>query len=170
MYSETFGTPVGAIFGGRTLSAIGRVNMARLVIEQRYPGDNGDTGRDHGPDRMTAHESAAYNLGAEHARAAASWIDPLSESAASALLEDLLSGDPAVYDYLPAMPNLSGEYADEMTPVRLWGEIVGYSADGGIDDPNDGDDLASLCDAYEQGVADTFEPECERILRSALED
>jgi hypothetical protein len=27
----------------------------------------------------------------------------------------------------------------------------------------------SLCDAYEAGVSDTFLPECERILRAAME-
>ena len=118
----------------------------------------------------TTHEQTAYELGAEHARNAASWVTDgnASESLYVDILAALDAGDPVAHDMLPREPNLSGEYADDLTPTRLWGEIVGYNAAGGIDDGDDGEQLAALCDAYEAGVSDTFQSECERILRAAL--
>ena len=126
---------------------------------------------DHMPNRQTAHESRAYDLGAEHARATASWVTDgnTSESTVSALLEDLTNG---VYDFLPTAPNLSGEYADDLTPRRLFEDVTGMDAHAEATWNADAYHayLEALCDAYEAGVSDTFETECERILRAALED
>lgn len=150
---------------------------------------NGDTGRVYGPPRdpsrpldpiklpalwhavppTSDHERAAYALGVEHALDAASWVidGNTSQEHIARMVAMLENGDPEAYDYLPRRPDLSGEYADDMTPVRLYGEIIGYNDAGGIDD-EDGETTAALCDAYESGVDDTFEHECERILHSAL--
>jgi hypothetical protein len=115
---------------------------------------------------MTDHERQAYELGAEHARNAASWIvDGNTErELIPTVLEMIDNGDPAVSDYLPREPNLSGEYADDMTPSVLYREITGsdISSDRGAL-------VDTLADAYEAGVSDTFYAECERILRAALE-
>jgi hypothetical protein len=105
-------------------------------------------------------------MGVAAAEAAASWIDtydgaPVPIRRVLAMMDD---GDPRVDDYLPARPNLSGEWADGLTPHSLALSIFG-SAD---DDPFDNEDVEALADAYEAGVLDTFEAECERILRAAL--
>jgi hypothetical protein len=86
-----------------------------------------------------------------------------------AMLDD---GDPQAEEYLPAMPNLSGEWADAPTPASLYEEIVGASFHDAMNDAG----LASetlvglvadaIADAWEAGVSSTFEPECERILRA----
>jgi len=106
-------------------------------------------------------EAQAYELGCEHARNAASWIDPATHPP-KVLLAMIEDGDPAVFDYLPHEPNLSGEYSGDLTPRTLAWQIMG-------DDAIVSDDrMDALADAYEAGVSDTFQPECERILREAL--
>lgn len=111
----------------------------------------------------------AYALGAEAARAAASWaadvnVDPVS---IARTLDMLDAGDPAANDYLPPMPNLSGEWADAPTPGRLYEEVTGRDAHGDSTWNYDAyqEVLEELCDAWEQGVADTFEQACEAELR-----
>ena len=111
---------------------------------------------------MNTTEQAAYDMGADAAKAAASWIVDGNTDAAAirrtlAMMED---GDLAVWDYLPAYPNLSGEMADDPTPRSLAAAL-------GLEDCG-GDELDALCDAYEAGVADTFETACERELHSWL--
>lgn len=117
----------------------------------------------------TQQEQQAYELGAEHARRAASWIEA-SEAQAQALLAMFEDGDPAIYDYLPREPNLSGEFADDPTPASLWETITGEQVDTFADLHSDAPGLAisALCDAYEEGVAETFTAECERILRAPV--
>jgi len=108
------------------------------------------------------YEREAYELGAEHARIAASWVDGnTSHDAIVRVVAMLDAGDPEAYDYLPREPNLSGEWADDLTPLRLVTEIAGDEIDP---DPI----IDAVCEAYERGVSDTFEPECERILRAAV--
>lgn len=74
-----------------------------------------------------------------------------------AMLDD---GDPAAYDFLPRRPNLSGEYADDPTPHSIASGLLGNDQA-----PEDRDALA---DAWEDGVSETFEAECERTLRGLL--
>lgn len=116
---------------------------------------------------MTPHEKQAYDLGVEAALAAASWvIDGNHSGRHYATVLDLIDdGDPRADEYLPAYPNLSGEYADDPTPHRLYLEIVGCE----FDPYDDGVVVDALADAWEQGVSDTFLPECERLLRAALD-
>jgi hypothetical protein len=118
---------------------------------------------------MNAYEQQAYELGQEHARNAASWIidgnaDQEHYLRVLALME---SGD--ADDYLPREPNLSGEYADDLTPLALYDEIMG--APVGEDSLSFETDYGSMIDrlynAYEAGVSDTFHAECERLLLAA---
>jgi hypothetical protein len=109
------------------------------------------------PDQhLTQREQAAYELGKQHALNAASWIIDANTKPEfiPAVLAMFDAGDPSVDDYLPARPDLSGQWADSMTPSRLADECGGW--------------VAGLCDAYEAGVAEHFDAECERLLREAL--
>jgi hypothetical protein len=63
-------------------------------------------------------------------------------------------------------PDLSGEWADAPTPDSLYREIIGEP----LLVANDAAVRDEIADAWEAGVSDTFGPECERILRGALED
>jgi hypothetical protein len=111
----------------------------------------------------TPEQQAAYDLGVEHATNAASWvIDGNTDHDHIVKLAKMMDdGDPAIDDYLPAQPNLSGEWADSPTPMSLYRDIV----DG---DGDDTDVIDSLAEAYEAGVDDTFTYECERIVKLAL--
>lgn len=111
---------------------------------------------------------AARAMGAEHARNAASWAadgnsDVEERSKVLAMLRD---GDPAVWDYLPAQPDLSGQWADSPTPRSLFEEITGLDAHleatWNVDAYNEVCD--AIADAYEEAVSETFEPACEAEL------
>ncbi len=104
--------------------------------------------------------AAAYERGRDAALAAASWVTDGNESDESrrrklAMLED---GDPAIDQFLPNTPNLSGEWADDPTPLSLARDIT-----GGDDLPEDLTD--ALADEFERGVDDHFSAACERELR-----
>ena len=66
-----------------------------------------------------SYPAEAAALGRQHAENAASWLGPMEVNSARALLGRLADGDPAVWDYLPPAPNLSGEWADGLTPLAL---------------------------------------------------
>lgn len=106
--------------------------------------------------------------GEDAAKAAASWVtDGNSDVAERArVLAMLRDGDPAADDYLPARPDLSGEYADELTPTRLFEEIIGRPPElDGLDvESRDGGTLDQLADAFEEGVSETFTLACEAEL------
>jgi hypothetical protein len=118
------------------------------------------------PEHQATYEREAFELGAEHARNAASWaVDGrMSHKDIARILAVLEEGDSEdVAEYLPARPNLSGEWADDPTPGSLFRAITGRRPEEADDDVVD-----ALCDAYERGVDETFEAECERVLRAAL--
>jgi hypothetical protein len=116
----------------------------------------------------TPHEQEAYDLGRDHAVRAASWVIDGNTSASwiGDTLSRLEAGDPEGYDRLPRAPNLSGEFADDPTPLSLARDILG------VEDRDDIEPefLNDLADAYEAGVSDWFDIECERILRAALDN
>lgn len=119
----------------------------------------------------TDHEREAFELGAAAGLAAASWVadgntSPDHFARVLAMMDD---GDPQAYDYLPTWPNLSGEWADSPTRDSLAGEIIGERIVDADDETAERltDEIA---DAWEAGVASTFEAECERILRAMAPD
>lgn len=112
-------------------------------------------------------ESRARELGADAAKAAASWIIDGNHPSGHyervlALMDD---GDPRAGEYLPHRPDLSGEWASSRSIPGLLDEI-GFEGDPDAD--GYGADVQALCDAYEEGVSETFEHECERLLREAV--
>jgi hypothetical protein len=118
------------------------------------------------PTIIEQYEQEAYELGVEHARNVASWIidGNTPHEYVVRVVAMLDAGDPAIDDHLPRRPNLSGEYADDLTPGMLAAEITDLDSD----DPHFDELADTLADAYERGVSETFETECERILRAAL--
>lgn len=128
----------------------------------------------HGPelDQPRAWAHAARKLGEEHGRNAASWIvDGNTKPEAVAHVVALIDAGDDWDDYRPGFPNLSGEWADDLTPAKLFEEITGMDAHAEASWNADAYQsvLEDLCTAYEEGVSATFEPECERILRAAAE-
>lgn len=121
------------------------------------------------PNQWERWEAEAFRLGQESAHAAASWTtdgNTASEHAARvlAVLDD---GDPAADDYLPARPDLSGAWADSPTPRLLFEAVTGLGArDHATWQPAAYQMiLEALCEAWERGVAETFETACEAELR-----
>lgn len=114
----------------------------------------------------------ARELGEEDARQAASWVadgnvDPEHVRRVLEMLED---GDPAVEQYLPARPDLSGQWADSMSPRDLFEATTGLDAHAESTWCPDAynDVVTALCDSYEDGVSETFESACEAELRHWL--
>lgn len=101
-------------------------------------------------------ETRAYQLGAEHGAAAASWYfdGNTTTDTYRHVLEGIRDCDPAVFDTFPTNP-LSGEWADGPTPATLAEALE-------LDD--DDDYMPQLCNMYEDGfgvaVADTIERAC----------
>jgi hypothetical protein len=116
---------------------------------------------------MNAHEQEAYDTGVQAAKNAASWIidGNTSEDHVRRVLAMLDDGDPMVDQYLPNTPNLSGEWADDPTPLSLARDIIG---DEDLLDADAPELIEEIANAFDAGVTDTFLPECERILRAAL--
>lgn len=109
----------------------------------------------------------ARELGRKHGRNAGAWAADgnTTQEHIRGVLAMFEDGDPQAFDYLPRMPNLSGEFADDLTPQRLYYEVTGASDDYEADESTE-----ALCDAYEEGVAETFEASCEETLRGFLSD
>lgn len=84
-------------------------------------------------------------LGADAALAGASWLILSSEQARS-VLDDI---DPLVLDDIRE-PNLSGEWADDLTP-ELLAEQVGLTRDEVMFCPDDDQIVSELADAWEEG-------------------
>lgn len=122
---------------------------------------------------QTEHEREAYARGVDAARAAATWVaDGNTDDAhCSRVLTMLAEGDPEANDYLPRQPNLSGEYADDPTPYSIARD---YCAPPDIREVADETGefpegfMEAVAEAFETGVADTFEQACESELRKHL--
>lgn len=121
--------------------------------------------------RTTA-EQQAYDMGRDAARAAASWI--IDGNTKPEVIRDVVKALDDGYDiseFMPRRPDLSGEYADAPTPQSLAADILGADYDThGYNAPDflPAEQVDALADAFEAGVDDHFEQECERILRAAL--
>lgn len=104
----------------------------------------------------------AKELGSEAARNAATWaVDGnTSQGHIQRVLKMFDDGDPAVDDYLPARPDLSGEWADSPTPNSIVEEVT--SSTGSV--VNEAGREA-IIDAWEEGVSETFAEACEAEFR-----
>jgi hypothetical protein len=126
-----------------------------------------------GLSRYRAHKEAerlgfietARLRGVEDAESAATWATDgnMSIERARDILARLQLCDSYSED-LPARPNLSGEWADDLTPQRLFEQIIGEP-----ERTADYELMDQLADAYEEGVGETFEPACEVQLLRFLE-
>jgi hypothetical protein len=121
---------------------------------------------------LSKYEATARALGVEAAKSAATWCTDgnTGEEHYRRLLALMDDGDPVAYDHLPACPNLSGEWADSPTPASLFEEVTGFDAHAESSWNYDGYQvvLEAICNAWEAGVSETFQLECERILREAI--
>jgi hypothetical protein len=110
---------------------------------------------------LAAWKLSAYKLGiAEAERAARLTVSPsLHVEAAQELLDLILDGDPAVWDCLPREPDLSGEYAEDLTPNRLFALVTDVRPTEHV-----GELVETLADAYVEGVAQTFGVAVENVL------
>ena len=111
--------------------------------------------------RLDAWITAAHQLGVDQARATATWITDGNDSDESRRAKLQTIEDDGPYTII-AQPNLSGEFAEGLTPRRLFEEVTGLDAhaeatfnvaayDAVVD---------ALCEAYEDGVIDTLEDAC----------
>jgi hypothetical protein len=118
----------------------------------------------------------ATHMGREAGVNAASWVVDGNTSAEhiARMVRWLDDGDSRAYDYLPQCPNLSGEWADDLSPISLYETVTGLShgeeeeAAGLGYETLVGSVVDAIANAWEEGVAETFQTECERILRAAL--
>jgi hypothetical protein len=110
----------------------------------------------------------ARELGAEHGRAAASWVfdGNTPQDAYARALKGIEDGDPAVLDTLPSA-DLSGEWADTLTGPQLVADAISYA--GGSDDLSD-DWFTNICDAYETAYDDAVLDEVSRVARFQTDD
>lgn len=118
----------------------------------------------------------ARACGVEAGTDAASWVldGNTSTEHIARMVKWLDDGDPRVDEYLPAIPDLSGEWADGLTPIRLYEQITGLvhseqeESAGLAYETLVGSVVDALADAWEEGASETFSAECERLLRAAL--
>lgn len=101
----------------------------------------------------------AYAAGVAAATAAAGWIadgntDPAAAARVAAMMDD---GDPAADAFMPTRPTLSGEWANDPTPLSVARDVTG-------DDDPDPDTIDAVADAWDAGVADTFGDVCRAEL------
>ena len=122
--------------------------------------------------QLEAWKAQAHKMGMEAGLAAASWVTDGNDNRDdfADILEMLDNGDPQVDEYLPQRPDLSGEWADSPTPRSLFEDITGLDAHAESSWNYDGYQavLEVICEAWEDGVSEVFETECERILREAI--
>lgn len=114
----------------------------------------------------------ATTLGREAGIAAASWTldgnHPTEHYERLARMMD--DGDPALDDCLPARPNLSGEWADAMTPRGLFETVTGLDAHAEASWNYDAYQsvLDALCEAWEAAAGEAFDHEAERLVKGTL--
>jgi hypothetical protein len=114
----------------------------------------------------------AEKLGKAHGINAAEWAiqdswggrvsSPQDYQAAKAFLDGAEAGDPAIMDRFNP-PNLSGEWADSMTPAKLIEEVT----EGEISlEP---EEESAICQAYETEAANGYWQELETSAANLLE-
>jgi hypothetical protein len=87
---------------------------------------------------------------------------------ARAVLESIESCDHMHMDV--TLPNLSGEYADGMTPTQLLETVKQYQDVGrGMHEAEVDEALDDICQAYEDGVVEGYEWQLATLAKSTLE-
>lgn len=119
----------------------------------------------------------ARNLGKEAGANFAHWVaqDTFGgrctrdhKAKARAVLESIESCDHSHMDV--RLPNLSGEYADEMTPAKLLEDVLWYTdADRGEHTDEVEEALDDICNEWEQGVGEGYEWQLAQLAKSAIE-
>jgi hypothetical protein len=113
---------------------------------------------------MENEHSEAYNLGYAEGKSAASWVfdGNTTEATYRYVLKGIEDGDPALYSmYDERIPNLSGEYSDDMTPVKL-------ARDLDLDFFADAEAVDTACEDWQYGASDGFWHSVEEMARHAL--
>lgn len=119
----------------------------------------------------------ARNLGKEAGANYAEWVamDTFGgrctrdhKEKARAVLESIESGD---YQHMDiALPNLSGEYSDSMTPAKLLEDVMWRTdAERGEHTDEVEEALDDICTEWEQGVGEGYEWQLSLLAKSALE-
>jgi hypothetical protein len=119
----------------------------------------------------------ARNLGIQAGAGCAEWVaqDTFGgrctrdhKEKARAVLESIESCD---YTHMDVrLPNLSGEYADEMTPTKLLENVLWQTdAHRGMHVEEIEEALDDLCTEWEQGVGEGYEWQLAQLAKSALE-
>lgn len=109
----------------------------------------------------------AAALGASHAHTAATWVTDGNESDESRAqkLKYIQEGDPAMYQYLPRRPDLSGELSDSYDAATLIEEVTGRNAED-----VDHEDRETIVGAWENAVDEHFVSACEVELMKWVND
>jgi hypothetical protein len=118
----------------------------------------------------------ARELGERAGCDAASWVldGRNSQEHYIQLARMMDDGDPRLDEYLPARPNLSGEWSDDLTPIGLYEAVTGEDHAAAEEraglayETLVGSVVDALADAWEEGVSETFDHECERLVREAI--
>lgn len=119
----------------------------------------------------------ARNLGKEAGANCAEWVaqDTFGgrctrdhKAKARAVLESIESCDHSHMDV--RLPNLSGEYADEMTPAKLLEDVMWHTdAERGEHTDEVEAALDDICNEWEQGVGEGYEWQLAQLAKSAME-
>lgn len=119
----------------------------------------------------------ARNLGKEAGANCAAWVamDTFGgrctrdhKAIARAVLESIESGNHTHMDV--QLPNLSGEYADEMTPARLLKDVMWHTDDEGREHTDEVEEaIDDICSEWIYGVGEGYEWQLSLLAKSALE-
>ncbi len=119
----------------------------------------------------------ARNLGKEAGANCAAWVAMDSfggrctrnyKENARAILESIESGDSKHMEV--HLPNLSGEYADEMTPTKLLEDVMWHTdAERGEHTDEVEAALDDICSEWISGVDEGYEWQLAQLAKSALE-
>lgn len=109
----------------------------------------------------------ASDLGAQHGKSAASWVEIPDERTARLILAGMEDCDPAILDTLPSA-DLSGQWADMLNGPALVSDAL---SEAGMDDDADAwpdaysDWFNDICDAYELAFDNAAKDEVSRRAR-----
>lgn len=114
----------------------------------------------------------ARELGAQHGRDAARWLN-IEETNAARILAGIADGDPAILDNLPS-PDLSGQWSDSLTGPILVDDAMDAAGVVDADTTEDADPyeawFSDICDAYETAFSEHAQYATEDRCRIYLTD